>query len=997
MTPDPSREVPAWLMCWAKTDLDGRSRAAGRSSWNSLGAHGLDAAAVALELWDRYLAPTIRDRLAEAFGAGDQNRARLVIAFLIALHDMGKASDRFLHQFGTRRGERDELRTERRRWEEAARAAGLPLADDSASARWVRHEHITAAHLPRLLGCDCRDCDGVGDRHHGLHTVAVLLGGHHGHIPPKDTVDVAYGLAGPANWGEVHADMVDGIATVLGVDRHGLKDWVRPERPSALVLFSGLTVLADWIASDVTAFPFRSMSEPIESWWVSSRSDAAASVSRLNLERWKTREATWEELWRGTVPHAFQRELMGLLPERGAALTMIESGTGSGKTRMALWCALHFARTCGYSGLYMAMPTRAATNQIAGEIKKFIHGALVGRAANLAVVHGAAESTDLVRELLAAARMDANLDGLADAAAETFTPDTESDVKVMLDAWFLRRCLGLVSPFGVGTVDQVVLGAQTSRHWFLRMLGLAGKTVIIDEAHAYELFQQQLLTSAVEWLADAGASVVILSATLPASVRGDLAAAWCHGQGVRLDDAGEQGGITVVDDAGRVRRGGRLDQQPELRTDLTLMVDPGDIQLARTVLDKARDGGFVAVMCNRVESAVNLYEAMVAEVKTGGHAWRVGPADGTRGEGSEADAPDEVVIIHGRMSPRERLPIENRLNAVLGPGPVSGQPNPERRGRLIVIATSVLEQSLDLDFDWIITDLAPIDLLIQRRGRLHRHQVNDRCRRDCFASPRMSVRHRMHGGVPVVEADRRLRVRNDDGYVYSPYILAATWVTLMGRANTNALHQSKVSLVMPRDSSELIESVYGERISRTGALGALLDRTWLEWQRELEDERAEARTRVVRPYSLRSRRAISVADLASGPAHGDGDQGGYAGTRARSRLGDDSVSVVLLYKQDDNRLTFDREGLLPVPGRWPKADEKEYSLLRDHLLLNTVSIPERWFTRGVPPPDSWQIIRRGPLAKLPTMVVDRDGRCVSGPLGLTYRPKRGLGKARRAK
>src|SRR5262249_44317321 len=91
------------------------------------------------------------------------------------------------------------------------------------------------------------------------------------------------------------------------------------------------------------------------------------------------------------------------------------------------------------------------------------------------------------------------------------TPGGGEPDQVVLNPWYLRSCLGLVSTFGVGTVDQVVLTPQRNRYWMLRLLGLAGKTVVIDEAHAYQLFQQGMLGAAVEWLADAGASVVVLS------------------------------------------------------------------------------------------------------------------------------------------------------------------------------------------------------------------------------------------------------------------------------------------------------------------------------------------------------------------------------------------------------------------------------------------------------------------------------------------------------
>ncbi|HEV7627089.1 MAG TPA: CRISPR-associated endonuclease Cas3'', partial [Streptomyces sp.] len=192
------------LLSWGKTDVRGASQAVGGPAWNSLLAHLLDTAAVAGCLWDRYLPPTVISRLADAFGRGQPLLARRMMMFLAALHDLGKASDCFLRMFGAGRHASPQMRAERELWEEAARAGGLPLATDLQAAPWARHEHITAAHLPRLLGCDCRDCGGQGDVHEGLHAVAHLLGGHHGNIPQKDTVDRAAGAASLATWEPIY-------------------------------------------------------------------------------------------------------------------------------------------------------------------------------------------------------------------------------------------------------------------------------------------------------------------------------------------------------------------------------------------------------------------------------------------------------------------------------------------------------------------------------------------------------------------------------------------------------------------------------------------------------------------------------------------------------------------------------------------------------------------------------------------------------------------------
>ncbi|AHH16506.1 CRISPR-associated helicase [Nocardia nova SH22a] len=981
---------------WAKTDTEGISRAAGGPAWDPLVAHMLDVAAVVFELWDRYLSLSVRNRLAESFGDGNDEHARVMVAFLVALHDLGKASDCFLDQFGTGRAKRNGLDRERAVWEKMARAADLPLAEDMSRVHWARHEHITAAHLARILGCECFECGGTGTEYEDLHVVAMLLAGHHGHIPDKHTVDVAYGAAAPAVWGATHSELAALIADTLGVDLSQVKEKIRFARSASLTLFAGFVVLADWVASSQTWFHYRESASSIESCWEKSQSEAAAAVTALRLARWQPPALTWSDLWPGTEPRGFQQAVIDLLPNRGPALAIIESDTGSGKTRAALWCAYHLARTCGYTGLYMAMPTRAATNQIAVELRAFIAATLNDAdSVNFAVVHGTAQATDIVHDLLDAARADGQeLDDLSSSIEPGLIGDADPAGlgRVVLDPWYLRRCLGLVSPFGIGTVDQLVLAVQRSSHWFLRMLGLACKTVIIDEAHAYELYQQQLLESAVAWLADAGASVVVLSATLPTSVREALTNAWCRGHRTEVEDAGQSGPITMVDAAGRVRRGGPVETPPELHTVVTLDEDPGIAQLAARLVERVEHGGVAAVIRTRVSSAVDLHAAVVEQAKERG--W---PAEKNL-------PPKDIILLHGRMMPRDRLPIEQRLVKLTGLGTDRGQRNPQRPQRLIVIATQVIEQSLDVDFDWIVTDLAPIDLLIQRRGRLHRHQINDSLRAPQFATSRMSVLVRVHNQLPIVEPpdENNRRPGTLDALVYAPYTLAATWEALQSRRghcscercaidNSDAIH-----LVTPNDSATLIESVYGAEPRAAGELGQLLDRTWNQWKMALNTEQAEASARAVNPYKC-NMTPIGVAELASGAGHGDGEEGGAAGIRSRSRLGDESFTAVLLYRQNDGTLTYDNAGslLADLKSHNPTRSKRETEARRrqqSDILLNTISIPARWIgPRRIPKPETWRpVTEYGPFAKLHVVELNTDGKCINEPHKVVYSSTRGI-------
>ncbi|MFI8460820.1 CRISPR-associated helicase Cas3' [Kitasatospora sp. NPDC085464] len=1009
--------TPAHQVIWGKTDRRRRSRGTGGPAWNPLTAHVLDTAACAGQLWDRYLTPGVRLRLAEAFGAGEEETARRTVMLLAGLHDLGKASGCFLRSFGTGRYDDPLLRgREADAWRARAAAARLPYDAHPDGQVDARHEHITAAHLPRILGCGCERCGGGGEEFPGLHAVALLLGGHHGHIPDADTVERAAGAAPTQAWEPVHRDLVTEAAGLVGVDLTALPALVRPERPSVLPLFTGLVILADWIASDEDHFTYRRLDTPPADWWAASLCQARDAVSAVALDRWRPQPRAWAELFPGTAPRPFQRAALAALPTDGPALVVIESGTGSGKTRLAFAVAHHLARTCGHQGLFMALPTRAATNQAAGELEKFIgcstDGATTG---NLAVVHAAAGATELVHRLIdaSATRQQNALRSLSDSVAAAShdsgepggggsggggsgepgrpgggrsgggTPGGGKPDQVVLNPWYLRSCLGLVSTFGVGTVDQVVLTPQRNRYWMLRLLGLAGKTVVIDEAHAYQLFQQGMLGAAVEWLADAGASVVVLSATLPTAVREALVHAWCTGHRTVLRDPGGAGPVTVVDERGTVRRAGEDDTVaagPSRRAgpDVRLRPLPGPTGLATRLLRETAGGGVTAVVRNRVASAVELHRT----------ASDLGRRNGWRA--------DEIVLLHGRLMGRDRLPLETRLVDALGPGPDGGGPNPKRPRRLLVIATQIIEQSLDVDFDRLLTDLAPIDLLIQRAGRLHRHR--DTARPPWFREPALTVLWQPDdAGLPVVDPPDPAGGRpygNPDGTVYAPYTLAATWHALDrrgGGAGRFALDA--------REHGDLVQEVYGPADHgpadpRPGALGRLLARTGEHWRAALDDEYGETTARPLRPYGRRGRTPATAPDLASGRAHGGGRDIGAPGIAALSRLGTPSIDFLALYRQPDGALTYDRAGTLFADTRHHPGDSGERRRQQQDFLLNTLSIPVTWVSErhGVPRPSTWPTPPDRPALRhrFTALLDPATGRCTSGPHGITYTPEEGL-------
>ncbi|MFE6049211.1 CRISPR-associated helicase Cas3' [Kitasatospora sp. NPDC056446] len=1020
---EPQEITRAGVTLWGKTDLFKSSEKRGGPSWNPLLAHLLDTAACAGELWDHYLATPVRDRLTEALGSGDTAAARQNAMFYAALHDLGKASAGFQLRFSDT--DKGHLRRAAKDWLVRARANGLPLPADPRAARRLRHELVTADRLPRLLGCACGNCGGTGAPHLGLHRVALLLGGHHGHIPGPDLLGRAPTAAPPEDWDGIHRYLIAVLASFLDVDLARLPEQTSFARPAALPLFAGLVVTADWIASDDNRFEYRETGT-IRQWWHDAQRQARAAVRELRLHRWEPEPASWARLFPGTPdPRPFQRAAMDAAPQEGPALVLIEAGTGSGKTALALWFAHHLARTNGYHGFYTAMPTRAATDQAAAEHIAFLARAF-GRPtdANLAVVHGSAEATDTVHRLLDAGEASTRPDDLTDLTPSVESTlcdrhDRDGTTGVVLDPWYLRRCLGLLSTFGVGTVDQIVLASQRSSHWFLRLFGLANKTVVIDEAHAYQLFQERLLGAAVSWLADAGASVVVLSATLPAATRDALVAAWCRGHRTTARPTEAEGPaapvapitpappvtpvapitptapVTLVDRHGRITRAAPDEPAAQLHTRLDLLPDPGAAALADRLLREAAAGGVTTVIRNRVGAAHDLYTHAVDQA--GKHGW----------------SRDEILLLHGRLAPRDRLPTEAAIRRLIGPGEDREAPNPRRPARLLVIATQVIEQSLDLDSDRLYTDLAPVDLLIQRRGRLHRHAVNDRAgtRPADLRTPRMTVLWQPdQDHLPLVHPPTRRTPGNPDALVYAPYALAATYRQLEERAAEVACPGCEnarradpgariACLSTPRDNEALIESVYAPAPFPPTPVGSLLATTWESWTAELAKHTDAAKAYALHPYQPADGTPVDAHLLESGGANGHGNDG-TPGLAARSRLAERSVEAVLLYhhptedEHPGNHYSYDPQGRI-------KADLKRYGrrvaeraarrAQQRHLLLNTVAVPQHWF-EYLPRAEYWENPGIGVLRHRRVIILNPDGTGRKGSAleRLRYDPARGL-------
>lgn len=745
---------PLYQLLWAKTDRE-------KSCAHPLICHMMDVAQVALALWERVLTEGIRTQFASALGVCQEEAGRL-IAFWAGLHDLGKASPCF-------QGKYQPAQT-------ILAAAGLPFPQTFAREE-CHHGAISSAVLSLAL----QEETGLPD--HSSRDVALAVGGHHGAWPTPLQVQRCGRKAshlGGEKWDAVRRDLVRALASALRpphVDRLGKS---QGEKNAILTLVSGLTSVADWIGSMEDYFPYVDAPVSLDHYVERSRERAARALSELRWTRWQPPDAEvpFNDLF-PFLPNPMQRRVAELSQQLDRpALVIIEAPTGSGKTEAALYLADHWASALRQRGLYVAMPTMATSNQMFLRVDATLKRRYPEQGVTPLLVHSQARWTgDLPPEV----RMD----------------EEQGNEAIATMRWFLPRKRSLLAPFGVGTVDQALLSVLQTHHFFVRLFGLSHKTVIFDEIHAYDTYMSEIFRRLLSWLRAVGASVVLLSATLPAATRRALVRAYA-GAEVDLPPAtypaltwameGQTGVIPLDATEERTLSLQWLNREPKT--------------IARALGQALRDGGCAAVICNTVVRAQEIYRALQA---------------------AQVIPRDNLILFHARYPLGWRDALEKKVVAWFGK---EGQ----RPEKAIVVATQVIEQSLDVDFDYLITDLAPVDLLLQRAGRLHRHTRP--ARPAPVSQPRLAV--------AVSIGDDGIPDLGRDVHVYEPYVLLRSFLVLWGRQ----------CLTLPRETTELIEAVYGQEAvsldsEATPALQKALRESLERLQRHEDGDAFEARKRLI--------------------------------------------------------------------------------------------------------------------------------------------------------
>ncbi|GGY13229.1 CRISPR-associated helicase Cas3' [Streptomyces xanthochromogenes] len=839
-----------------------------------LACHLLDTAAMAAALWNSYLTDAQRRMVAEGFGVAVEEGGGL-LAFWAGLHDVGKCGPSFQGQSS------------------GPQPGFLSEPEFSGPQGWmyegsVRHERVSHLVVPALLagyGYDvaCRPGRSVA------HQVGQIVGGHHGvygamldRVTLADPCRAEPRVGASAGWVGQRAALVELLHAVCG----------RPVVPARVapvgvaVLVTGLVVLADWLASKAGWVLAR-----LEQWramgdedWVAhferavDAAPAAVAGAQLAAPVWRSAGSFAEAFPRITEPYALQADLGRRLPElvRGAGLLLVTAPTGDGKTEGGLFGARVLGAASGCAGLAVLLPTMATTDAMWSRVRAYVAGSTV-EDTPVTLLHG-----------LAWLNADYALDGAEAVLDDGCTSTTAGE-------FLRRRHVGLLSGAAVGTWDQAAMAVLPVRFNALRWLGLSGKTLIIDEAHAYDAYGHALTVRLLEWLGHLGVPVVLLSATLSGSIAQRLVHAYLAGAGhagLPEVSCAYPGWLFADADSGQVTASPTIPtaRARELQVDVHSVrhthttSEPGGRarhlaeQLA-PLYDAAQDAGSVLVVCNTVPDAQKTYLAL------------------SRKSGSRRP---QVLLLHARMPVWQREEITNTLIGMLGP--TATRP----KQSLIVVSTQIAEQSLDVDFDLVVSDLAPLAQLLQRAGRGHRHLLGSRGRRPAWAlKPRLVVLS------PTGQLPPRAW-----GEVYDTALLRRTHTLLTDRAGQ--------PVSVPGDVAGMIETVYAE-------LNHLADQT-------LQDDRERARREAVQcaaadtaaipaPGSLTDLYPVTARDIEAGAV--------------TTRLGADSERILPIYTDHANRRWLDPSCTteLPMPAHGSKRLDR--NSVADLIRL-TVQAPARY-------------------------------------------------------
>ncbi len=839
--------------------LPGKSDPKNPYNWLPLWIHHFDTAGIMTYLVNDWLPDEIRSHISARITNG--TTFEQLCRFLSLTHDIGKATPLFTCRICRNLPEKRDL---------LYRLGLLPPPEYKFPNEAAFRHSIAGEAILRKNGVP----DGI----------ASIVGAHHG--KPRSLKDNRYfsrelvtnfvnyyGRQGEDSeqgkaWKKMRADWLE-----FALERSGYESTAMiPELDMASqFVLSGLLIMADWIASNTVYFPLIPLSENgSESVYCSERTEQA--WEKLNLPSpWESMlyyidTPTFEGEF-GFAPNPVQRSVIDAISgSSDPGICIIEAPMGCGKTEAALAAAELMAAKKGCGGIFFGLPTQATANGIFPRLLNWAEKESEDTVHSIRLAHGMAELNEDYRALFTG----------------DFINDDESSVvnetsAVTVHQWFSGRKQALLADFVIGTVDQLLIAALKQKHVMLRHLGLAGKVVIIDECHAYDAYMNRYLDRALMWLGVYGVPVILLSATLPINRRSELISAYLMKKAQKTNAVSEDWRtsmsyplITWTD--GETVRQLIPDAKPKNHNvDFKKLSDK---DIASYLSERLSDGGCAGVIVNTVRRSQDIARVLKEKL------------------------PDcEIILIHASFVAPDRASKEDIIRKRLGKNS-----KPDERDRLIIVGTQVLEQSLDIDFDIMISDLCPMDLLLQRVGRLHRHE---RSRPDKLNSAVCAL----------LGADGELEPGSRK--IYSEWILLRTMKLLPDLVG------------MPESIPELVQAAYSEP-SHAEISDRALASAYQAYQDSIKIKESKATCFLLKKPEQKISKSLNIVNLLNSDFPDDEKQG-----EAAVRDIQPNITVLLMVRRSDGLIGFlPGQDAQPLsPGHVPSDEEAR------HVAVQKIALP----------------------------------------------------------
>ncbi len=729
--------VPAPSQFWAKLQYEHGHIVA----WHPLIAHAADVAAVVEALLQKTL---LRRRIATLIGWDDLTEVHVArLAVLAALHDAGKANHGFQDQaFDPHSKSPGHVRP----------IVEMLCADDPV--RWLEPLGIRA--MASWFASE-----------EVFYHFLLATWGHHGRpvLPQGDFRAYLWRPNARRNPQEAWRRLAE-LVRQWFPDAFQSEGRPFPENPRLQHAFNGLLTLADWIGSDTRFFPYAEETAdpmfPIER----AREGARQALRVLFLESALGREALGAEPvgFRGVLeadtPYPIQQACYDLPVYRQGSLTILESDTGSGKTEAAVARFLRLYQEGLVDGMYFALPTRSAASQIHRRI------------------------TAIIRRIFPEERRPPVILAVpgylrVDDQESVRLPDFGvrwDDEAMRYRGWAAEHPKRyLAGPVVVGTVDQVLLAGLQVSHAHMRATALLRHFLVIDEVHASDAYMTALLERVLRYHLAAGGHALLMSATLGAAARMYYVTG---GRGTLPSlEAAKNLSYPLLTHVDATRRqppamvpAASSGREKQVTMGLAPIADKPE-KIARLALQHAHAGARVLIIRNRVEDCLAVQQALEA---AGDDRSLLLTCNG------------QPVPHHSRYAPEDRRALDAAIEAAFGKeSPMRG---------IVAVCTQTVEQSLDIDADLLITDLCPIDVLLQRIGRLHRHK---RSRPQGYEEARCLV-------LTPAQRDLSDSIGNN-GEAYGPQGLGTVYPDLRVIEATWRVLEQRRAWLLPRDNRCLVE------------------------------------------------------------------------------------------------------------------------------------------------------------------------------------------------